>query len=264
MTIAHMFWHGKLGKHQIASALSFVDKGFDVYLWSIEPFNNLPSGITNMDATELLPESFLKHSYIHWSDTTENHDSYPEEKSRAVFYSDYLRILILKKYSGWWFDSDVFCLKDSLWFDQISQSSDFCAGYEENDSINNAILYIANDKYFDALINTMDDILNRQSTYVWGLFGPLMFTWLVNKYNLRDSVLPIETFYPFAGDYFRPWSPVLEDIKYCKEITKNTAALHWFDNVSGNKAVEYFNPNQESFMDTLFNSLSKYQIEKYV
>jgi hypothetical protein len=250
-----MFWHGKLKKHQLASIQSFINQDFDVWLWSIDPIPDLPKGVKNMDSTVLLPKSFLKHSYIHWSDTTIFHDSYPEEKSSAVFYSDYLRVLILKNYSGWWFDTDIFCLKHVSWFNNVSASSNFCAGYENKDSVNNAVLYINNQEYLDILINYIEKTVSNQSTYVWGLFGPHMYTWLVNKYNLKDCVLPIETFYPFVGDYFRPWSPVKEDIELCKKATKNTAALHWFDNVSGNKAEEYYNPDQHSFMDELFFTL---------
>lgn len=247
-----MFWHGNLDRNQIKSMLSFQEHGFEVILWSFERYI-LPSGIQNRDANEILPRSLTQDkSYIHWSiNSPEGIDTYPKSKSAAVFYSDILRIDLLDQFGGWWFDCDMLCLKDVSWFDEYYNSSNVCGSWQFEDSINNAVLAIPNRDIIKQIKNFINTNLKNASEYSWGHFGPDMITPIVIKNKLKKDIMPEQVFYPFSPenfDYMKPWQK--ESFEECSNRIKESATIHWFDNLIYNR-IPSGTPETGSLMDSL-------------
>lgn len=251
MTIAHMFWHGAITKYQIESMLSFKRHGFDVWFWSFDDYD-LPDGITKKNAAHILSKEFLdSHSYIHWSVNSPGGEYYPKDKSAAVFYSDYLRILLLHEFGGWWFDCDVVCIKPVSWFDDMAKSRSICAAWQFEDSVNNAVLSIPNKTFTKELLAYMNNNILKDVNFLWGQFGPDMITELVRKHSVTSEIAETHTFYPFSPDnydYLKPWSSDQSDIVECTYRVKDSATIHWFDNLMFNKEV-----SNSSFMEILLN-----------
>jgi hypothetical protein len=246
-----MFWHGTLTEHQIQSMLSFKKHGFDVWFWSFDKYD-IPDGITKKDASTVLSRDIMDNNfYIHWSENSPGGNYYPIDKSSAVFYSDYLRIKLLSMFGGWWFDCDVVCLKPVIWFKNISKTRSICAAWQFEDSVNNAVLSIPNRQYAKELINYIDNNISKHSSFFWGHFGPDMITKFVKKHSLEHEILNVRVFYPFSPenyDYLKPWSESSDDILECTHRVKDSATLHWFDNLMFEKKV-----SSDSFMGVLMN-----------
>jgi hypothetical protein len=93
--IVHQFWHNADGSSElplvaVASCKSVAaSRSRKCILWSFQSFTNVPEGIEQRDAEELVPYTEF--------------ETYP----RINLYADVLRIHAMHKFGGWWLDSDT-------------------------------------------------------------------------------------------------------------------------------------------------------------
>lgn len=110
---AHFFVEGKMTDFYIKCISSFVANNFDVRIWSYEKIT-FPSA-TWEDANKILSTDLLnKIKY--------EHQDYTDAQSSAIAFSDLFRLELLYQEGGWWFDTDVFCLKDELEFKRLRKN----------------------------------------------------------------------------------------------------------------------------------------------
>jgi hypothetical protein len=182
MNKANFFWSTtELKPHIIASYNSFIANGWDVTIWTLDEDLNFPSHLNVRNANEILDGS-LFGSF-----------SYENCNVDAVPFSDLFRLYVVKHTKGWWFDSDCFCLQPYSEFEKISIGKDYVAGWEQDGSINNAVLYFNNDELIDELIEYTASLISP--IMPWAKLGPPCITqFLVNK-DITDQALPMPLMY---------------------------------------------------------------------
>jgi hypothetical protein len=117
--LATLWIGGKLGPIECASLGSFLRHGDKVTVYAMQPISNLPEGVVCRDAFEVLP---LKEVLLH-------------KKTRSpALHADLFRYALLSCTDQTWVDLDVIALRS------LDFGSDYVFAYEDEVSINNAIL----------------------------------------------------------------------------------------------------------------------------
>ncbi|MFT3736025.1 MAG: glycosyltransferase [Rhodocyclaceae bacterium] len=92
----HMLWvAGSLSRLEYQAIASFVRQGFDVQLWHYGELANVPEGVCQRDAREVLPESSL----------------FLNRQGSYAGFSDLFRYAVLGKFGGLYSDVDVVALR---------------------------------------------------------------------------------------------------------------------------------------------------------
>lgn len=252
MEIANFFWHGDLLRLQRSVIASFVHHGFEVNLWSY--VGHQVPGARACDARAILPESDLfKYKYItkHTSEST---------ASIAVF-SDLFRYTLLSEQSGWWFDTDGFCLVNADKFKTLRETREIVAGAEcvfemsAFESVANGVLYM--DKTHAAELLRRAKILCNQYNNVlpqWGIIGPKLLTNYINEKQLRSNVVSHGCFYAIHWDkpHYFFYAPHKQK---CKDMTKDSFITHvWNSILDGQQFYDKNNPPQGSFLHELLDN----------
>jgi len=219
--IANFFWEGELSILEKSCIKSFVNNGFDVRLWS---YNNLQvDGAESCDANEVLQYDAIVNLCHH-----DELNGKTERQSSLAAFSDIIRIALINKVGGgWWFDADCFCLKTASEFKELRSNYKICTGIQEV-YVTNGVLYIDNE-YSKIYLN---DILYflfsmKDSSKRWGIFGPDFLMHFIDKYNIKEGVLPRKYFYEIGWDEFDYFvDPALCD--KAKERIKDSYVCHIF------------------------------------
>ncbi|MFD0798022.1 glycosyltransferase [Maribacter chungangensis] len=201
METIQMLWIGKkLSKIERLSLLSFLKNGHEVHLYCYDPIENIPNGVTILDANDIVDNSkiFKAHG-----------ESYGA-------FSDLFRHALLYKKGGCWADTDVICLKPFTFEDEAT----LCA--EDMARISTAVLRLPKGniisekilenfktpwrflpKNSEALIEKIkkehgNGFLKEIYQYTqWGeLGGPMALTKIYAELKLDYTLLVPETFYP--------------------------------------------------------------------
>ncbi|MEZ5686888.1 MAG: hypothetical protein R3D78_13875, partial [Paracoccaceae bacterium] len=148
-----------------------------------------------------------------------------------------------------WVDTDVYCWRP------MDYDSDYVFGYELPNSkrVNNAVLGLPADAPVTRdILAFMEDryaippFLKRSmqddyraaaargepvhvSQQPWGVWGPMMISYFVEKHGLHDKVQPLDAFYPVT---FRERTMMIREAEKVEEmLTERTTALHlWASN----------------------------------
>jgi glycosyltransferase involved in cell wall biosynthesis len=253
--IAHFFWYGQLSKFEIKCIESFVKQGFDVNLWSYQTFDNLPIGATLRDARDILPEDHLtkyhqRHAFNKEGETNKIYAS-------LAAFSDAFRYVLLSKLDGWYFDCDCFCLKSQQEFKQLRQNRKVIAGYDSvhADGIGSAIFCFPDKKFASALVDELNErcVTNNYVFDVWAYIGPAIITDVVNSSDLKNQILPRETFYPI---HWKEMDLFLNPHFYNQAAyqTKDSYVVHiWNSQLSENLNIKSDPFPSGSFLHRLFN-----------
>lgn len=252
--IANFFWKGILTDYQLASMLSFKKNGFDVILWSDEFKDVEKYGIKFKNSEDIL-------SFSSMGELTQvsHHD-----KNRAGFYeqvasySDIFRIKLLQEQDGIWSDCDVFCLKPvEEWQKLYDLTEDILASTHianGEEIANTGLLGFKNKETVTELYNRLQKIMQQKDKHRWGDFGP----WLLDGYikdNNITNLCPTNYFYPV---HFTEWQKVYstkkEDIEYCLTQTKDSYALHWWNDAFEFNGVKKM-PPADSYLGQLFSTI---------
>jgi len=99
LPVINSLWIGQLSPLERLCLKSFVVQGHAFYLYTYDPIENVPPGVTLQDAGQILPASKIFRNQR------------GEGKGSLAAFSDLFRYKLLLERGGWWVDTDVFCLK---------------------------------------------------------------------------------------------------------------------------------------------------------
>ena len=180
---AHFFWHGpELSCYEHACIASFLIAGFHVKVWSYQPVRT-PQGAQACDAAAILPATDLTRY------TQAGH------QGNIAAFTDFFRYELLRQQRGWWFDTDVVCLKPQADFRRFAQP--IVAGYESTNAINGAVLRLNDPSLAADLKQRADSVAAAGgNSFAWGAVGPALVKQLVSERGLTAHVVAPEVFYP--------------------------------------------------------------------
>lgn len=212
--IANFFWDkSQISLFEYCFLKSFLKNNFQVIVYSFEKIK-LPPKIKLKDASKILNKKEM-NKFIHQG-----------KKGCAAAFSDKFRIELMKRGKGWWFDMDVLCLKKASKF-QILEKSDFIAGLETPNYINNAVLRITNKDLIEEILR---EIKNIGYKIKWGDIGPKLITKIIKKNNYFEKALDKQFFYPID---FKNYNYLLLPRYYevAKKLCKKSFAIHNYNQI---------------------------------
>jgi uncharacterized C2H2 Zn-finger protein len=244
--IANFFWMGMLSELEKSSINSFKKNGFEIRFWSYD--NIKIDGIEVLNASEILKLEEYKDisqfsELIGWD-------------NKAII-SDIFRYKVLSYEDSWWFDCDVFCLKNQEWFFNLRKEKghgEFIAGYQSPDHvypINGACLFL-NKQHAENLFLRSAYILEKYKNKIphWGELGPKLISEYVVENNLFDMCVDRSYFYEILGrdvDMFLNPSRISEALRR----TKKSYASHVWDSHLIKLNVDKNNITQDNFLKYL-------------
>lgn len=143
------------------------------------------------------------------------------DQKKYAFLTDYVRLLVVAKHGGIYFDTDVEVLKS---FDALLDSCAFF-GFEDDTHVNTGVGFgaEAGNHVIAQMIAEYDTLLSGNN----GTIGcPILNTRALQKFGLelngkRQMLNGIEI---YPSDYFNPY----DDPTGLLNKTKNTYSIHWF------------------------------------
>jgi hypothetical protein len=248
--IAHLFWHGELTELEKVCVQSFVKQGFDTKIWS---YTNVQiDGAESCDARLVLPEENLtKYKQQHFKIT----DGSKEFYSSMAAFSDAFRWNVVNKFDGWWFDTDVYCLRPSEDFTKLRENKPLVACIQDHEcpSVNSGVFY-ANKNTSAKLIQRLDNLCNyhNYSFGEWGVIGPLLISDVIQFYDLQDCVISTENFYSIEYTQFNNFiDPKLKEIS--KSYITNSFVSHIWHSQLGLHNVDKNNPPEGSLLKEFYD-----------
>lgn len=232
-TIFKTFWYGpELSPYEYLCLKSFVDYGHRIQLFSYGSVNNLPVGVEERDASEIFPESsvFL----------------YPSGKGKGSVsaFSNVFRYKLLFLEGGFWIDTDVICLSES-----VPDTAVFF-GFESQDKVNSALLK------FPPGHPVISECLRRAkqvnpTTIRWGDTGPKLVTQVIKEHEALDQAYSSSFSYPVspgeATDLLRPSKAAVIDSQLAK-----APFLHlWNENLRGSAIRKEVAPPAGSLLEII-------------
>lgn len=232
LPVIHALWIGnKLGAISRSCLQSFVMRGHKVYLHTYTEIEDIPKGITTVDANQIIPaDKIIKHN---------------ETGSYALF-SDIFRYELMRKVDGIYVDCDVYCLQPLT----IPEHG-YVLGFEDDNWINGAVLRIpADSKLLKSLLNAAYDpqfvppwysrtrqfrlktkkafgIGTSIADMPWGVIGPKAITYYVREYQNVQNIQPIDIFYPV---HYQCISQLCDPNLTIQDITTSrTLAIHLYN-----------------------------------
>ena len=205
------FWVGSsLSPYEAMCLRSFIDHGHSFILYGYTDRLNVPKGVELRDAAAILPK--------------EQCFSYASGFGKGSFSacSNLFRYLLLRKTGGWWVDTDVVCLSDSI--------PDYYCFFarEDDDFINGAVLYFEpGDRLIEECLRSA---LELGHNVTWGQIGPRLITRKAKELNRTWEARPSSTCYPLH------WSAALDLLDPRKvdaivQAAKNSFMLHLWNEV---------------------------------
>ena len=246
--VANFLWIGeKLSLYETKCIESFVANGFVVNVYS---YGNLeiPKGANLLDGRAILPESEV-YAYTHEG-----------KKESPAAFADVFRYKLLELRAGWWFDADVYCLKNvSEWMSLAeTRKNSVVIGWEKNGRVNNAVLFSDNTSFDDAVqshVKKVGKVVN------WGQLGPELVTNVVKELKLENEMLDEAKFYPiFFSEFEKMLDP--NQREYCAEKVNNSYCVHlWNEFYNRYTIPKNLPPPENSFLFDLFSKVEKLNAE---
>jgi hypothetical protein len=266
--MAHFFWYrGALKPLAAACIRSFLVNGFDVTVWTYDADLRLPQlrdgpfqesrvlrgrrhvSSTIGDATLMFPERFKQT-------ITQN-----KVVGSLSGFSNMLRYRILAAYGGWWFDTDLFCMRSVWSFVNLTRGITLgsltaraatppavVAGLQDHEKINGAVLYLRNRSMGVLLEQRANESLTiRNRSVVWGTLGPRLITSVVGQeLKLLRECLPPSIFYPIS---WKDWRILFDKqhVGQAWKATRSAYTVHLWNEHSKHYAMQ-----RGSLVDILF------------
>lgn len=201
---ANFFWDGpEISLWSKACIHSFKNNGFKVIVYSYsdtlqDEFTT--QGITVVNAEEICEKSFRDKLF-----NAAKPDTYG--KTYACF-TDFFRLCLLSKRPGtWWFDTDVFCIKNAKFFKELERSSSGLAicGYEEPINapvvtVCNAILWFSDKNFaqdtFDTLVSSYPPF--KEHEWKWAQTAIPHLNDTIHRYPKKFNIQKRKVFYPLS------------------------------------------------------------------
>lgn len=175
MTTVASLWVGSSpGPYQRLAMKSFTRLGYEYSLYTYQDFDGLPSGVTQRDAREIVPESLLDWTQL--------------ERNNYALFADFFRYRLLTQENHVWVDSDVIALRE------FRSNEGFILGHEGPGRVNNAVLGLPQkSELANYLLKESRARFDLHSP--WGALGPRLLTEAVRRLNLWRFVQPETSFY---------------------------------------------------------------------
>ena len=143
------------------------------------------------------------------------------EQKKYAFLTDYLRLIIIQKYGGIYFDTDVEAVKS---FDALLNQKAFF-GFETNEYVNTGEGFgaEAGNSIVEQMIEEYEPLLDGKN----GFIGcPHLNTQALLKFGLQQNGEKqcLEDGIVFPADYFNPY----DDPTGILTKTNNTYSIHWY------------------------------------
>jgi len=205
------FWaRGSLSALDHCCIASFLYWGFDFTLFSYEPLGNVPKGVTQRDAAEVVPEDMVERVRYNG-------------KGDLAHFSDLFRYKMIETCDLVWSDVDVFAVSNTPVPNHPNLISREAGG-----DLNCAVLYISDARLLNALMKKCERKLDKELR--WGETGPDLLTEEMRKGHSDVAIFDHRFFYPI--DYPEIWKVfVPEYTSECEDRCASAATLHLFNNI---------------------------------
>jgi hypothetical protein len=239
MINANFFWHGNsLSLYERCCLSSFVRQGIRVRLHSFSLELELPEGVLCVDAS-LLANVDEVVAY-----TQGGHQG-----SIAAF-TDIFRYRVLAQEPGWWFDTDVFCLKSASHFAELEkQCKGLLVGLEAEGKVNGAVMYVSD----TAIAHELESLANAKGlSFAWGDIGPQLVTEYEKKHPKKVTLLGQRWFYPVH--YLSTKLFFLPDQRdKCMALADDAVCIHlWNEFLRRWHIPKNIMPCQDSYLSHIF------------
>ncbi len=228
------FWHGgDPSPYEAACLASFASYGYGVDVFSFRPLKDLPPGVANRDAHEVVDEGAVGAFLV-------------EGKPDLSHFSDYFRYMLFLTSSSIWIDSDMVCLRR---FDDQLPENLFVR--EQDDSLCAAIMRIASDHpCLPVLIAQTEALMGKP--LVWGATGPKLLTAYFGKTDILRRAEPPNRFYPVHyTEFWKVFHPAFRD--ECDTFCAGADTLHLWNNLVVRAGVwKKFGPPRGSYLAEVF------------
>lgn len=228
MDLACLWIGDSLGLIEVASAKSFLKHGNTLTLYSYAPVKNVPCGVIQKDANEILQtDRIIRH----------------KKTGSPALHSDLFRFALMEKTNAIWVDLDIIALRS------FNFPTDWIFAYESKSIVNGAVLKLPKDsqtlkhlsqynsdykgpplhstKGFRRFRYRLRSFLTGGMTidlWPWGSLGPLALTHFLRQTGEIKHAYPINAFYSIplkeVERFVKPGA--LSD----KDIPKDAWALH--------------------------------------
>lgn len=196
--IASLWIGGTLGDIEIASIHSFLRHGHRLTVYSYEPVSNLPSGVENCDAAEVLPtRRIVRH----------------RRSGSPALHSDLFRYALVDRTDKIWVDLDIIALK------KFDFETPYVFGFEDTaGSVNCAVFRMPREfaalrellKFNEDTVATPPLLKGLRKwkywlrgmgrglpidVWPWGSIGPHALTHFLRQTGEIRYAMPVDTFY---------------------------------------------------------------------
>ncbi|TMK66990.1 MAG: hypothetical protein E6G60_01690 [Actinobacteria bacterium] len=174
-------WIGpELSTLERLSLTSFVQNGHRVHLYIYDDVAGIPPGVVRRDARKILPADRI---FRYGPEAGEG------EGSVAAF-ANVFRYKLLSDRGGWWFDTDVVCLRP------LDVREPYCFAREDETGI--AIGLIKAPRNSSLMKTLYDSAVASGTELVWADTGPTLMTRVVAGSSYERFVLPPQAVYPVS------------------------------------------------------------------
>lgn len=261
MELVQTFWVGNpISKIETLCFESFLQNGHDVHLYTYGELDNVPDGVKQIDANEIIPED----------------DVFTAHGGSYGAFSDLFRHKLLHEKGGWWVDTDVVCLKPLDFKGEV-----FLCG-EDNAIISAGVLKLPKRNIISKeILKNFENPLERFphlkhisngetkshkgnwnielfKKTEWGeLGGPMAITNIYEENDMTYEKSPVETFYPV---HWRSWWAVFYDPELNEKMDwSRTYGIHLWNGMMG---YRYFDAESPFPKGTVIEELKqRYGIE---
>ncbi|WP_293928011.1 glycosyltransferase [Sphingobacterium sp. UBA6320] len=205
-------WIGNnLSNNETLCLKSYLAHNKNFYLYTYEQIQNVPTGVTILDANSIIKES----------------EVFKDSAGSYASFADWFRAKMLYINGGWWVDMDSVCLQ------KFDFTQDYCISSERSrisgqQNINNGFLkFPAGDKVIERLLLNIERRISENEIIEWGTLGIFLFNRIINLYpELFQYIAKPEVFCPL--DHFDLSSLI------CKsevEFTRETYTVHLWNEI---------------------------------
>lgn len=216
------FFDGELTRQERICLTSFCGMGHEVSVFSYGTLD-LPANVRRVDARSILPKSAFFRIDA----------GPPSHRGSVAPFANLFRYRMIRETGLTWIDTDVICLQRN-WPDQP-----MLMAWQGPCLINNAVLRLPADH---PLLDDAIEAATRMGRFtIWAYTGPFLLTALVQQYELTESVLPSESFYPIhwaqAATLIEPLPPEMSirwpRESYCVHLWNEHLRTRGYDKAAG-------------------------------
>jgi hypothetical protein len=244
--IIQSLWIGpSLSKLEQVCLKSFIDNDMEFHLYTYEDVDNVPDGVIIKDGNTILDKNEI----------------FRYNNGSVSAFSNLFRFTLLDKKGGFWVDTDVICVRNFSFDEDIVIMSEPEHTRYEQTFITSSVIKLPKDSDITReAVRIQRDHKNKilSGEIQWGS-GPLCVKTIVEKFNLEKYVEPWNTICSCSAPHAntivvpnrKPHPNIIDNIK---DIPKNMIAIHLWNEVWRRNGID---KNQEFHSDSLIEYYKK-------